>query len=95
MKANHNLLGWLFPFVVAVALIAFVHFVPAVGLAPAETFFKVLLRVAVFMAAWTLALRFLGGVKFSVTESAKHEGIRAIHLIACAIIIGLAMVISK
>ena len=94
MKLNHNLLGWLIPLMVAVLLTGFIHFVPAIGLAPAETSLKVLLRLAIFMGAWTTALRFLGGTQFSVTEYAKQLGYGIIY-IACAVIIGIAIVIAK
>jgi len=95
VKLNHNLLAWSFPLIIAALLAGFVYAVPAIGLAPEEMTLKILLRVAIFIGAAMLQLRLLGGWKFSVTETGKEPGIRAIHLIACAIIIATGLVVAK
>jgi hypothetical protein len=94
MKLNHNLLAWLFPLIVTVLLAVFVYCVPAIGLAPEETTLKILLKLAIFIGASMLQLRMLGGWQFSVTQTGKEPGIKAIHLIACAIIIATGMVVA-
>jgi NADH:ubiquinone oxidoreductase subunit K len=95
MKINHNTLAVIFPILISILLALFVYSVPAVGLAPEETAMKVLLRLAIFFAAWPLAIKFLGGWEYHVTEESKAQSITGIDVIACAIIIGAAIVIAK
>lgn len=95
MRINHNTLAIIAPVVVAVGLFFLISAVPEIGFAPQETTGKISLKIALFMAAWPLALRFLGGWKYSVTGNAQsekpHYGMIAI---ACAVIIGLSLVVA-
>jgi hypothetical protein len=94
MKVNHNLLALVLPLLVAQVLGVFVYLTPDIGLAPEETALKVWLRIAIFMAAWPLALQFLAGLGYDVIENAKAK-VYGLEMIAVAIIVGLALVIAK
>lgn len=71
-----------------------VNAIPEISIAPLETYGRDLLKLAMFFASWTLALRFLGGWNYSVTEDAKQQPYGMVY-IACAVIIGCAIVIVK
>ena len=94
MKINHNTLAVVFPILVIIALTFLVHFIPEIGLAPIETAGHTFLKVAIFYAAWSLVLRVLGGWHYRITEEAKKTpyGMTAI---ACALIIGVALVVAR
>jgi hypothetical protein len=94
MKLDHNTLALFFPFVAVLILSMLIYFVPEIGIAPQETAGRTLLRLAIFFAAWPLALRFLGGWMYSVTADAKQTAYGMV-MIACALIVGCAMVIMK
>jgi len=94
LNLNHNTLALIFPLIVALGLALLVYLVPEIGVAPQETTGRTLLRVAIYFAAWPLALRFLGGWDYSVTQDAKKIG-GGMVAIACALIIGTALVIMR
>lgn len=94
MKFNHNTLAFIFPILVIIGLSILVYTIPEIGIAPQETTGRTLLRVAIFFAGWPLALRFLGGWHYSVTNDARKTPYGMVY-IACALIIGTAMVIMK
>ena len=94
MKVNHNLLALILPLLVALVLGVFIYLTPDIGLAPEETTLKVWLRVAIFMAAWPLAIKFLAGWSYDVIEIAKAK-VYGLEIMATAIIVGLALVIAK
>lgn len=79
---------------VTMILAVLVYSIPEIGIAPQETTGRTLLRVGIFFAAWPISLRFLGGWDYSVTADAKQQPYGMVY-IACALIIGTAMVIMK
>jgi hypothetical protein len=93
-KLNHNKLAIIFPVIVALGLALLVYDIPEISIAPLELTGRTLLKVAVFFASWALGLRFLGGWTYSVTAEARKTDYGMIA-IACAIIIGTALVIAK
>lgn len=94
MKLNHNKLAIIFPVIVSIGLALLVYGIPEISIAPQELTGRTLLKVAVFFACWPLGLRFLGGWDYSVTSDAKKTPYGMVA-IACAIIIGCALVIAK
>ena len=94
MKFNHNVLAVTFPILIAIGLAGLVHFIPEIGIAPIETAGRTLLKVGIFYAAWSLSIRTLGGWDYRVTEDAKKTAYGMVA-IACALIIGVALVIGK
>lgn len=94
LNLNHNTLAVIFPFIVALGLALLVYYIPEIGIAPQETTGRTLLRVAIYFAAWPLALRFLGGWDYSVTKDAKQSD-GGMVILAAALIVGTALVIMK
>ena len=91
-KMNHNNLAAIFPAIVVVLLAILVYNIPEISIAPLETAGRTFLKLALFMAAWPISLRYLGGTDFSVTESAKTQ-MHGLTPIGVAIILGTALVI--
>lgn len=91
---NHNKLAIIFPIIVALGLALLVRAVPEIGIAPQESTGQTLLRVAIFFACWPLAIRFLGGWDYSITDDAKYSKYGMV-ILSAAVIIGSAMVIMK
>jgi hypothetical protein len=90
---NHNKVAALFAVFTIAMLILLVKYIPAISIAPIETWGRSTEKLAIFTVAWTIALRFLGGWKYSVTEDAKQSPY-GMTMIACALIIGTAIVLS-
>jgi hypothetical protein len=92
VKKNHNFLAVVSPSIVVVLLAILVYNIPEISMAPLETTGRTLLKLALFMAAWPISLRYLGGTDHSVTENAKAQP-HGLTPIGVAIILGTALVI--
>jgi uncharacterized membrane protein len=96
MKLNHNMLAGVFALCTGLILAALVYLHPEISIAPQESAGRIMLKVACFFLTWTISLKFLCGWGFSITANAQSDAPRyGIIAIACAIIIGCALVVAS
>jgi hypothetical protein len=96
MKLNHNVLAGIFAVGTSLVLAWLVYLHPEISIAPEESAGRIMLKLACFFLAWTISLKFLCGWNFSITDNANSYSPRyGIIAIACAIIIGCAIVVAS
>lgn len=93
LSFNHNKGAIMFAIFTITMLVFLVKNIPEIGIAPIETWARSTEKLAIFTVGWAIGLRLLGGWAYSVTEKAKTTQYGMIA-IACAIIIGSAIVIA-
>jgi hypothetical protein len=94
LSFNHNKVAIVFAVATVAMLVYLTHIIPEISIAPLETWARTTEKLAIFTVGWVMALRFLGGWKYSVTESAKKVPYGTI-VIACSLILGTAIVIAS